>query len=139
MDVEECRRRFAAADHAYLATADAAGTPHVVPVTYAVDGDAVVHVVDAKPKRTTNLRRLRNIAANPRVCFLVDRYDDDWARLWWVRADAVARVVESGPELDHAVRLLQARYARYLTDVPAGPVLWAEVTRWTGWSAESPG
>lgn len=69
------------------------------------------------------------------MCFLVDRYDDDWTRLWWVRADAVTRVVEPGPERERAVRLLQERYPAYTVDVPSGPVVWADVTRWSGWPA----
>lgn len=105
LDADDSRSRFAAARHAYLATADAGGTPHLVPVTFAVlhvgasapndtsgdpgagvpTGDEVVVAVDHKPKRTRDLRRLRNLAENPRGAFLVDRYDDDWTHLWWVR------------------------------------------------------
>ena len=87
----EARGRFAAARVARLATADATGQPHLVPVTFAVAGDMVYTAVDAKPKRTTALRRLANVAANPRVSLLVDHYDDDWSRLWWVRADGRRR------------------------------------------------
>ncbi len=104
MTIEQCRDRLTAARVARLGTVSAAGEPHLVPVTFAVidagsavgdppaDGGAelIVFAVDHKPKSTTALRRLDNIAANPRVAFLVDHYDDDWDRLWWVRADAIA-------------------------------------------------
>lgn len=76
---------------ARLSTTRADGRPHVVPMTFALlsggeHADALVTAVDAKPKRTTDLQRLRNIAANPAVSVLVDHYDDDWTQLWWVRA-----------------------------------------------------
>ena len=87
MTPHQARRRFAAARVARLATADAAGRPHIVPITFAVDGDVVYSAVDAKPKRRTALKRLANIAANPAVALLVDHYADDWNELWWVRAD----------------------------------------------------
>jgi PPOX class probable F420-dependent enzyme len=90
----QARRRFAAARVARLATADAAGRPHIVPVTFAVDGDVVYSAVDAKPKRGTALKRLANVAANPAVALLVDHYADDWNELWWVRADGTGRVVD---------------------------------------------
>jgi PPOX class probable F420-dependent enzyme len=135
MDADECRRRFAAVRHAFLATAGEDRWPHVVPVVFALDDDRIVVAVDSKPKRTTALRRLRNIEQNPRVCFLVDHYDDDWTRLWWVRADARARVVAGGAEREAAVALLAGRYRQYVDDVPTGPVILAEVVRWSGWSA----
>jgi PPOX class probable F420-dependent enzyme len=134
MDVDECRRRFAAAEHAYLATAGDDGRPHVVPVVFAVDADRIVTAVDSKPKRTTRLRRLRNVAENPHVAFLVDAYDTDWERLWWVRADANAGVVETADAVS-AVALLRTKYVQYQTAPPNGPVLVADVYRWSGWSA----
>jgi PPOX class probable F420-dependent enzyme len=136
MTPEEARARFTAARVARLATADAAGVPHLVPVVFAVDGDLVYSAVDAKPKRTTALRRLANVRVNPHVALLVDQYDDaDWAALWWVRADGEGHVVEAGePEARHAVRLLVARYTQYRGTPPAGPVLVVRVTRWSGWS-----
>jgi PPOX class probable F420-dependent enzyme len=129
---DDCRTRFAAAARAALATAGADGRPHVVPVVFALDGERVVTAVDRKPKRTTHLRRLRNIAENPRVAFLVDHYDDDWDRLWWVRADAVAEIVAPNPEV---VSVLAARYGQYRDEPPSGPVVVASVRRWSGWSA----
>ncbi|WP_236792479.1 TIGR03668 family PPOX class F420-dependent oxidoreductase [Amycolatopsis sp. GM8] len=123
--------RFAAARVARLATADAAGVPHLVPVTFALDGGEIVFAVDHKPKRGTDLRRLRNIAANPAVSFLADFYDEDWARLWWVRADGVARILDSSPG---AVEALRAKYSQYRERPPEGPVVRTAVTSWRSWS-----
>ena len=136
MTGEEARRRFAAAPVARLATADAQGRPHLVPITFAVVGDVVYSAVDSKPKRTTALRRLANVRANPHVAALVDEYDDDWSRLWWARADGLARVVEAtDAEGRTAIDHLTRRYPRYRTQPPGGPVLAIDVDRWSGWSA----
>jgi len=136
------RERFAAARVARLATADAGGRPHLVPVVFAVvsasesgvSGDVVYTVVDAKPKRTLALRRLRNVAENPRVALLADHYEEDWSALWWVRAEGVARVLDpaADEEADRAVDLLRARYPQQRA---AGVVLAVDVERWSGWSA----
>jgi PPOX class probable F420-dependent enzyme len=130
----QARERFAAARVARLATADAGGRPHLVPVVFAVDGDCVYSVVDAKPKRTTALRRLANVAENPRVALLVDHYEEDWDALWWVRAEGVARVLdpEVNGEAARAVELLSARYPQQRS---VGAVLAVDVERWSGWSA----
>jgi PPOX class probable F420-dependent enzyme len=131
--VDEARARFAAARSARLATVGADGSPHVVPICFALDDDTLYTAVDHKPKRTTNLRRLANIAANPRVSVLADHYEDeDWTRLWWVRADGTARVLPAGHA--DAVTLLQARYAPYRENPPQGPVIAIAVARWSGWS-----
>jgi PPOX class probable F420-dependent enzyme len=137
MTAAEARARFAAGRVARLATADAAGRPHLVPIVFAVDGDTVYHAVDAKPKRTTALRRLANARANPRVALLADHYDDaDWGALWWVRAEGTARVLApGGEEAARAVGLLAARYAQYRDAPPQGPVVAVDVERWSGWSA----
>jgi PPOX class probable F420-dependent enzyme len=129
----EARERFAAARVARLATADAAGRPHVVPIVFVVDGDHVYSTVDAKPKRTTELRRLANVRENPAVSVLVDHYDDgDWSALWWARADGRGRVLEPDEaEALHAVSLLGARYPQQRA---TGAVLAIDVERWSGWS-----
>jgi len=116
------RRRIADAKVARLATVGAGGKPHVVPITFAVDGDTIYFAVDAKPKRTTDLKRLRNIAANPSVSVLVDHYEDDWARLWWVRVDGTARLLADGAQAVRATDLLAARYPQYRRARPGGPV-----------------
>ena len=134
MDGAEARRRFGEACVARMATADARGRPHVVPVVFAVDGEAIYSVVDAKPKRSLRLRRLANIEANPRVSLLVDRYDDDWAALWWVRADGTARLVGAGPDYERAIALLRAKYSQYEVWAPIGPAIVVSVDAWRGWS-----
>ncbi len=135
MDDDECRRRFAGAEHAYLATVGPDGAPHIVPVVHDLTGDEIVVVVDHKPKRTQQLRRLANIRTHPQVAFLVDGWSPDWDRLWWVRADAVAEVVEDGPRHADGVARLQRRHVQYREHVPTGPLIVARVRRWTGWSA----
>jgi PPOX class probable F420-dependent enzyme len=137
MEADEARRRFAAARVARLATADAEGVPHVVPVVFAVEGDTVVVAVDRKPKRTTALKRLANVRANPRVALLADHHsDEDWDALWWVRADGAGTVHEPGERAAvHAVELLKERYPQHRAEPPEGPVLTVDVTRWSGWSA----
>jgi len=137
MTPEAARERFAAVRVARLATADAKGRPHLVPMVFVLAGETIYSAVDAKPKRTDRLRRLANAAANPHVALLADHYDDaDWTALWWVRADGVARVL--APEDEEAVRAvdrLVARYAQYREARPHGPVLAVDVERWSGWSA----
>lgn len=135
MDPVDARRRFEAARFARLASVRPDGSPHVVPVVFAVDGDRVVTAVDDKPKRSRELARLANVRHEPRVCLLVDHEDEHWDRLWWVRADGLARVVANGPELERAVRLLAARYAAYADRPPRGPAIVVDVTGWRGWSA----
>lgn len=98
---------------ARLGTADAAGRPLVVPVCYAFDGERVYSAVDAKPKRTRELRRLRNIAENPRVSLLVDEYDEEWTRLRYVIVEGRAGVLRDGPEFGRATDLLVAKYPQY--------------------------
>ena len=135
MTPDEARSRFGLARVARLATVGEDGAPHVVPVTFAIDGDRIVTAVDAKPKRGAPLRRLANIRADPRVSLLADEYDDDWGKLWWVRADGEARIVEEDPGLGRALALLRARYPQYATVALIGPAIVIEVGRWVGWSA----
>lgn len=144
MTAAQARARFAAARVARLATAGADGRPHLVPIVFAVDGDAVYSVVDAKAKRTGALRRLRNVRENPAVSLLVDHYGEDWSALWWVRADGRGRVIgdpgqaetaqaeAARAEAARAVALLQERYPQ---QVAVGAVLAVDVQRWSGWSA----
>ena len=134
MSVDEARARFAAARVARLATITPDGHPHLVPIVFALDGDTLVFAVDRKPKTTTALRRLANIAAHPAVALLVDHYADDWSQLWWVRADGVARVaadVDADADLDR----LAAKYPAYVVERPPGPVVTVAISRWTGWRA----
>lgn len=131
---DECRQRFAQARALRLATADAAGQPHLVTATFATSDDLVVIAVDHKPKRSTNLKRLRNIRENPSVTVLVDHYDDDWSRLWWVRGDGVASVLPNDRAAPQ-VHLLVDKYPQYQEVRPSGDVIQIRMTRWSGWSA----
>jgi PPOX class probable F420-dependent enzyme len=135
MDEDQMRARVARSPVGRLATVGAGGAPHLVPFCFAVEGDVLYSAVDAKPKRTDRLRRLENAALEPRVSVLVDHYEEDWARLWWIRLDGRAGELPPGPEAQHAVRLLAAKYPQYRERPPAGPVLRIEVDRWRGWSA----
>jgi PPOX class probable F420-dependent enzyme len=96
-----------------LATADRAGRPLAVPVCYAFDGARLFSAVDAKPKSTRNLRRLRNIAANPNVSLVVDVWDEDWSRLCWVMVEGRAEVLTTGPDFTRAIDLLVDKYPQY--------------------------
>jgi PPOX class probable F420-dependent enzyme len=136
MDATAMRQRLAEAKVARLATVGDEDRPHLVPISFAVDGDTIYFAVDAKPKRTTDLQRLRNIARNPSVALLADHYDDhDWSKLWWVRVDGTARVLSDPAAADRAVELLAARYPQYRRARPAGPVVAIAIDRMSGWSA----
>jgi PPOX class probable F420-dependent enzyme len=135
LDPDEARRRFAAADVAHLATIRPDGRPHVVPVTFVVDGDKIEMAVDAKPKASRNLARLRNIEANPAVSLLVDHYAAEWGELWWVRADGEAGFQTSATEHAALVGRLLEKYPQYGQSADQfGTALVVQVTRWSGWA-----
>jgi PPOX class probable F420-dependent enzyme len=129
------RRLVGEARVARLATIDPDGRPNPVPFVFALNGDLLVSAVDRKPKSTRNLQRLANIAERPEVAVLVDHYEEDWDRVWWVRLRGRARVVEEGPERDRAVGLLAGKYPQYRTTPPDGPAILVQVEEWRGWSA----
>ena len=121
-----------------LATADASGRPLVVPVCYALDADGqhLYSAIDAKPKRTRHLRRVRNIRENPQVSVVVDQYDEDWTRLCYVILEGRAEIVEAGPLRERAIDLLLQRYPQYLAlGLAAGhdPVITIAVERIVAW------
>jgi PPOX class probable F420-dependent enzyme len=138
MAVPDHRTRFGQASVARLATVGSDGAPHLVPVVFALGGDVIYTAIDAKPKTTRSLRRLRNIEDNRRVCVLADHYSDDWAALWWVRADGEAAIHHDGAPLHTGYELLRAKYPQYRSVALDGPVIAVTVRRWAGWSAESP-
>jgi PPOX class probable F420-dependent enzyme len=138
LDEARCRGRLAAARVAVLATVSPDGRPHLVPVTFALTGSVIVVAVDQKPKRTTDLARLRNIAGDDRVGVLAQHYEEDWTALWWVRADGRARVLTDAADRAEPVRRLSTKYPRYRDDPPEGPVIWIDVERWSGWSYTNP-
>lgn len=98
---------------ARLATVDAGGRPHAVPVTFVLLDGAFYFAVDEKPKRTKRLKRLRNIEEDPRVALVVDRYDEDWSRLGWLMVQGRASALEGGSERDRAVAALREKYPQY--------------------------
>jgi PPOX class probable F420-dependent enzyme len=129
------RDLVAGARVARLATVGLDGVPHLVPVCFAVIDDAAYIAVDQKPKRGPRLRRVANIEATGYACLLVDHYDEDWTRLWWVRLDGRGRVADDASEIDRALAGLIARYPQYEAQPPPGPVIAIDIRRWTGWSA----
>jgi PPOX class probable F420-dependent enzyme len=130
MTDEAAWARLAAARVGRLATT----APRIVPVTFAVVGSAIVHAVDHKPKATRELARVADIRRDPRVSLLVDHYDDDWSRLWWVRADGTARVLDAA-EATTAIDALVEKYPQYAGRRPEGPVVVLDVERVSGWQA----
>jgi PPOX class probable F420-dependent enzyme len=120
---------------ARLATVAPDGRPHVVPICFAVDGDTLYMAVDEKPKRTRALQRLRNIEANPRVEVLIDHYEEDWSKLWWVRLRGTARVVERDVR---ALELLMTKYEQYRSAPPSGPTIEIRIEQRGEWSARPP-
>lgn len=120
---------------AHLATADAGGAPHVVPVCFAVAESAAYITIDQKPKGDPRaLKRLRNIAANPSVALVADHYDEDWTRLGWVMLRGHAKIVEAGAEHDAAQDLLRARYPQYRgMQLATLPVIAISIERVTNW------
>lgn len=136
MDAGWSRARFAGARVARLATVGPDARPHLVPIVFALVGDAICTVVDGKPKAGTALRRLDNIRANPAVSVLVDEYAEDWDRLWWARADGPARIVPlDDPAAAGPLAALVDRYPRYRSMALPGPLIMVDVRRWSGWAA----
>jgi PPOX class probable F420-dependent enzyme len=123
--------RLAAARVGHLATVTPGGRPHIVPVCFAVHDGLVYTAVDAKPKATSALARLENVRATGRASLLVDHYEEDWERLWWVRVDGAAEVVRS----DRALDALAAKYPQYRTKRPDGPLIAIAPERWRSWVA----
>lgn len=122
---------------ARLATVRPDGSPHVVPVTFAVDGDVLYTAVDRKPKRSRRLQRLENLRHQPRCALLVDHYEADWRGLWWVRADGDATVVDEPGSSHPGLVTLARRYPVYQNAAPEGPLIVVTVSRWTGWAASA--
>ena len=135
MQTPELRRRFASSPVAHLSTVRPDGRPHVVPMVFALVGDTVYTAVDAKPKRSRDLQRLANVRAEPRCALLVDHYEDDWRRLWWVRADGRGEVVDAPFAAHPGIQALMQRFPQYRDEPPSGPLLVITVERWNGWAS----
>jgi PPOX class probable F420-dependent enzyme len=138
---DEARRFLEGHRVGHLATAGADGAPHVIPVCYALDDDALYFVADAKPKRGAprNLQRLRNLRANPQAAIVVDEWDEDWTRLAFVLVRGPAREVHDASAHAAALHLLRARYPQYnamaLDDPQVHPVVRLEPARVVLWRA----
>ena len=123
----------------HLATSDATGTPHVVPVCYVFDGQSIYSVLDQKPKRIapSRLKRVRNIQANPQVSLVVDHYEEDWRRLWYVLVSGESLLLEAGGEQAAAVKLLRDKYPQYVDmDIDQNPVIKIAPNTVVSWSGE---
>ena len=122
---------LAAARVGRLATVTPDGRPHVVAVCFALHERRIYTAVDAKPKARRSLQRLDNVRATGRASLLVDHYEEDWSRLWWVRADGSAAVIDS----EEAIDALAAKYEQYRAARPSGPVIAIAPERWRSWVA----
>jgi PPOX class probable F420-dependent enzyme len=135
--LEDRERDFLLAQRVgHLATADARGNPHVVPVCFAIGNDTLYVTIDEKPKRasTRPLKRLRNLMENPSAAFVVDRYDEDWTRLGWVMLRGPTDILSDGPEHDRAQALLRERYPQYRAmQLKELPVIALRIERVTSW------
>ena len=137
--LDDVRTTLESARHGYLSTASAEGDPHLQPVVFQVVGDSVYIAIDEKPKTTLRLRRLTNIESNPKFALLVDHYDDDWNRLWWVLLRGPASVLWpsewDGDEAGEAIAALRAKYPQYesmgLEERPLLKLTPERVTRWS--------
>lgn len=118
---------------ARLATVKLDGSPHVVPITFALAGNLIYTMIDHKPKSKPNLQRLQNIRANPHVAVLVDQYDTSWSDLWWVRVDGLATIVDGGEIHQVAAANLGAKYQQYRDHPPAGPAIVITIAAVRSW------
>jgi len=135
------RRLVSSARVGHFASSNAAG-PGLVPVCFVLAGDTVYHALDAKPKSIDprRLARVRNISVTPEATFLVDHYDEDWRRLWYVLFRGSARVLEEGEEQQRAIRALRRKYRQYRRELPLPPaatVIALDVRRFSYWRSSS--
>ncbi len=136
LDREEANRRLVAAQFGVLATVTPDGSPHAVPITFAVVDDLVMTAVDHKPKRSSRLQRIVNLEKTPSACLLVHFDHSDWNRLWWVRADLRGGPVTDPDLQELALDALVNKYPQYREQPPAGTVIGLRIERITTWAAE---
>jgi PPOX class probable F420-dependent enzyme len=136
MERAEALNRLAAARVGRFASLGPGGRPHIVPVTFAVVDELVLHMIDDKPKTTSRLQRLRNVEADARASLLVDHYDEDWSRLWWVRVDGEASVETGGERWEKARSALAGKYTHYRDAPPEGPAICLTMDMVTSWASE---
>lgn len=133
MNITTMRRRVEEARVGRLATVSAGDLPHVVPCCFILSRETLYSAVDAKPKSTLALQRLRNLNANPSASLLVDHYVEDWSALWWIRIDGRARILGAGSEYSRALAELTVKYEQYAREPPPGPVVAVDITAWRAW------
>jgi PPOX class probable F420-dependent enzyme len=137
MNRAESLARLAVARSGHMATVRPDGEPHIVVVTFALIDEHVVTAIDHKPKTTQRLQRIVNIESHPSASFLVDHYDDDWAKLWWVRVDGAAAVHEDGALHQHAIESLTIKYPQYEERPPEGPVVTIALDDVSWWASSA--
>jgi PPOX class probable F420-dependent enzyme len=149
----EQRAFLGEARRATLATTGPDGRPRLVPVCYALRpeddaGRPVIYTpLDEKPKRSGDvhdLARVKDILVLPDVTLLIDRWDEDWARLAWLRLYGSGELLEPEPRevAEHAlaVRLLRDRYPQYHGHaLEMLPVICIRIDRVVGWEATPAG
>jgi PPOX class probable F420-dependent enzyme len=133
VDEDVMRLRLSEARVGRLATTTADGRPHVVPCCFALSGTTVYTAIDAKPKSSGPLQRVRNLQVHPSAALIVDHYEEEWANLWWVRIDGIGRILVPGAERDAALEVLAAKYAQYVREPPPGPAIAIDVRTWRAW------
>jgi len=134
MKAAETHEKLRSARVARLATLRPDGSPHLIPIVFALACEGLVTAIDGKPKSELLPARIRNIDQNPRVCVLADEYLEDWSQLWWVRVDGTATIHRSGPIYEQGTEALRDRYLQYGTVPIPGPVIHVDIERVTGWS-----
>lgn len=132
----EALARVTTARRGHLATVRPDGTPHVVVVTFAVIDDHVVTAIDHKPKTTPRLQRLLNVESGSSASFLVDHYEDDWDRLWWVRLDGATKIYDEGDLRSQALGALADKYPQYALRQPEGPVIAVSIENVRWWASK---
>jgi PPOX class probable F420-dependent enzyme len=130
MEHEEMRRRAVSARAARVGTFDERGHIHLVPIVFVIEGDTLYSSTDEKPRA----KRLRNLQRDPRVSVVIDVYDEEWSKVWWVRLVGRGRAVEEGPEFERARRLLCEKYPQFEGDPGGGPIMAVDVDEWSGWA-----
>jgi PPOX class probable F420-dependent enzyme len=142
MDRDDAWARVRSARVGRMATVAPKQRPHVVPFVFALQERGSERIaywaVDRKPKRSTDLKRIRNLEANPAVEFVVDGYDEDWERLWWVRCSGAARVIVEEDERTSALDALREKYPQYAIDPPGGPVIAIDIETIDAWEGTGP-
>ena len=134
---KEIRARFEITRIAHLATVNTEKEPHVIPICFVWDGSVFYSAIDHKPKRVTPdlLVRVKNIRETPHVALLLDQYDEDWTRLWYVLVRGKAEIVLAAAEQKRAIQILRAKYPQYETSMLAddAPVIRITPVRVIAW------